>query len=210
MSDLANEMKDLNEEKVYALVDELIGKGTSAEEIIQQCNEGLVTVGDLFASGQYFLTELMFSAEIMQGVMNKIEHLIASEQAENSVADIKTVIIGTVKGDIHDIGKNIVVSLLRSHGFKVVDLGVDVPTEKFVEALRDTGGKVIGLSALLNTTFGEMKKVVDAIAEAGLRDQVKVIIGGTICSETVREYTGADLYANDAVTGVNFCKQIYS
>lgn len=210
MSDLANEMKDLNEEKVYALVDELIGKGTSAEAIIQQCNEGLVTVGDLFASGQYFLTELMFSAEIMQGVMNKIEHLIASEQAENSAADIKTVIIGTVKGDIHDIGKNIVVSLLRSHGFKVVDLGVDVPTEKFVEAIRDTGGKVIGLSALLNTTFGEMKKVVDAIAEAGLRDQVKVIIGGTICSETVREYTGADLYANDAVTGVNFCKQIYS
>ncbi|MGB9905715.1 MAG: cobalamin B12-binding domain-containing protein, partial [Desulfotomaculales bacterium] len=120
------------------------------------------------------------------------------------------VVIGTVKGDIHDIGKNIVVSLLRGAGFDVTDLGVDVPAEKFVAALKETGARVLGLSALLNFTYPEMKNVVEAVTEAGLRDRVTIIIGGAPCNEQVRQFTGADYYAEDAVTGVNICKKVYS
>ncbi len=207
MTKLAEALRDLDEDKVNELVEEMLKQGSSAQEIISECNVGISTVGELFAAGEYFLTELMFSAEIMQGVMRRLETIIASSaDAEQSAG---TVVIGTVEGDIHDIGKNIIVSLLRSNGFNVVDLGVDVPAGKFVEAVRETGAKVLGLSALLNNTYPEMKNVINAITEAGLRDQVKVIIGGTICSERVREYTDADFYANDAVSGINICKSIY-
>ena len=171
-------------------------------EIIKQANEGIVAVGDLFSAGEYFLTELMFSAEIMQGIMKKVEPLLLESGAVQQSAG--TVIIGTVAGDIHDIGKNIVINLLSSNGFKVIDLGVDVSAEKFVEAVKkNDDAKVLGLSALLNSTYPEMKTVIDALKEAGLRDKVKVIIGGTICTEVVREFTGADAFATDAVTGVN-------
>ena len=208
MTNLAEALRDLDEDRVYELVDDMLKQGASPQDIIKECNIGIVAVGELFAGGEYFLTELMFSAEIMKGVMQKLEPLMES----NSVAEQSagTVVIGTVKGDIHDIGKVIVVGLLRTHGYKVVDLGVDVPVENFVAAVRETGAKVLGLSALLNSTYPEMKNVVDAVTEAGLRDQVKIIIGGTICNETVREYTGADYYPNDAVTGINICKRVYA
>jgi methylmalonyl-CoA mutase cobalamin-binding domain/chain len=114
-----------------------------------------------------------------------------------------------VKGDVHDIGKNIVITLLRGGGFKVLDLGVDVPAENFIQAVKDNKPKVLGLSALLNFTFQEMKNVVDHLTDAGLRDQVKVIIGGAPCNEQVREFTGADYYASDAGHGLAICKEIY-
>ncbi|KPU45641.1 methionine synthase [Oxobacter pfennigii] len=208
MTKLSEALKDLNETAVYELVDSMLSEGVSPVQIVNECNEGLVAVGDLFAANEYYLTELMFSAEIMQGVMEKLEPLMVTEQSSAADAQIPTVVIGTVKGDIHDIGKNIVVGLLKSHGIKVVDLGVDVPAEKFVEAVRETGTKVLGLSALLNSTYPEMKNVVDAIAQAGLREQVKIIIGGTICNEAVREFTGADYWANEAVSGINICKKL--
>lgn len=208
MGDLKKALRDLNEDEVYRLVDEKIKQGVSPVDILNECNEGLVEVGELFASGQYFLTELIFSAEIMQNVTEKLEPLFS--KGGETLEDAGTVVIGTVEGDIHDIGKNIVVSLLRSHGFEVIDLGVDVPVEKFVEAVKESGAKVLGLSALLNSTYPVMKDVVEAIEKAGLRDRVKIIIGGTICSEAVREFVGADAYATDALTGVNFVKSVYA
>jgi methylmalonyl-CoA mutase cobalamin-binding domain/chain len=207
MNELAKALRDLDEDKVNKLVDAKLEQKVSPSEIINECNEGIVAVGDLFAAGKYFLTELMFSGEIMQGVMAKLEPLIAAKSTEGKI--IGTVVIGTVSGDIHDIGKNIVVNLLRSHRFNVIDLGVDVPAEKFVEMVKTSGTKVLGLSALLNTTYPEMKNVIEALKEAGIRDQVKVIIGGTVVSEAVREFTGADAYANDALVGINFCKSVY-
>ena len=209
MTVLAEALRDLNEDKVYELVDNMLKQGESPEDIIKECNEGMIAVGEFFAADQYFLTELMFSAEIMKGVMEKLEPFIGS-QVEVPAESKRTVVIGTVHGDIHDIGKNIVISLLKSNGFNIVDLGVDVPAEKFVESVRETGAKVVGISALLNFTFPEMKNVVDAFIETGLRDHVKIIIGGTICNETVREFAGADYFANNAVTGINICKAIYS
>ena len=134
MNRLTAALRDLNEDLVNEVVDELIEKQVSPLEIIDACNAGIKEVGERFASGQYYLTDLMLSGEIMQGVMVKLNPLIASSSIEDKI--IGTVVIGTVRGDIHDIGKNIVVSLLRSHGFKVIDLGVDVPADTFVKWLK--------------------------------------------------------------------------
>ena len=138
--------------------------------------------------------------------METLEPLLGDVEPNISAG---TVVIGTVKGDIHDIGKNIVVALLRGAGFEVIDLGVDVPAETFVEKVAGSSAKVLGLSALLNFTLPEMKKVVDELEAAGVRDRVRVIIGGAPTDEQVREYAGADYYAVDAPTGVKICKQVY-
>jgi methylmalonyl-CoA mutase cobalamin-binding domain/chain len=143
----------------------------------------------------------------MKEIMVKLE--LSLEQTDLGQSS-GTVIIGTVKGDIHDIGKNIVVTLLRNAGLRVIDIGVDVTADRFVEKLKETGAKVLGLSCLLNLAFYEMKNVVDMLIKAGIRNQVKVIIGGTPTDEQVREYVGADYYASDAVAGIKICRQIYA
>jgi methylmalonyl-CoA mutase cobalamin-binding domain/chain len=189
MSELANALRDLDEKKVYALVDEKIDQGASALDIIEECNEGMVAVGELFSEKKYFISQLIFSAEILKTVMNRLNPLLEGTPKRDSIGKV---VIGTVKGDIHDIGKNIVSTLLRGSGFEVVDLGVDVSSEKFIEAIKESGAKVLGMSALLSTTYPEMKNVVNAINEGGLREHVKIIIGGAPVNEQVRQFTGAD------------------
>ena len=206
MNDLSLALRDLDEKRVYELLEKQLAAGVQAIDIINSCNEGMVAVGELFSSGTYFISELIFSAEVLNEVLKRIEPLLQTAPAN---AGKGKVVIGTVKGDIHDIGKNIAVTLLRGAGFEVIDLGVDVPAEKFVEALQHSGAKVLGMSALLNFTYPEMKKVVDAVAAAGLRDKVSIIIGGAPVNEQVREFSGADLAASDAVAGVDFCRKIY-
>ncbi len=208
MGDLAQALAGLDEKKVYDLVDRKINEGAGPLNIVQECNAGMIRVGELFSEGKYFISQLIFSAEILKQVMKKLDPLLAGIQTEQAAGG--KVVIGTVKGDIHDIGKNIVVTLLKGAGFDVIDLGVDVSAEKFVQSVKESGAKVLGMSALLNFTYPAMKEVVDAVAAAGLRDQVKVIVGGTPVNEQVREYAGADYYAKDAIVGVNLCKEIYS
>jgi methanogenic corrinoid protein MtbC1 len=207
MEDLAQALRDLDEKKVDALVEEKIKNGVPVMEIVRACNDGMVAVGELFSECKYFISELIFSAEILKNVMKRLEPLLQGVEAAKSPGKV---VIGTVKGDIHDIGKNIVITLLRGSGFEVIDLGVDVPAEKFVAALEQTRAKILGLSALLNLAYPEMKHVVDEVARAGLREKVKIIIGGTPVNEQVRQFTGADFYAVDAVAGVSLCKQIYA
>ena len=207
MGQLAEALRDLDEEKVGELVDEAIKNGQSAVEIIAECNAGMVAVGELFSQSQYFLSELIYSGEILTAVMTQLEPLLQGGGAGGSAGKV---IIGTVKGDIHDIGKNIVTSLLRGSGFEVIDLGVDVATEAFAAKVKETGAAALGLCALLNFTYPEMKNVVDSLRAAGIREEVKVIIGGAPCNEQVREYTGADYYAQDALIAVNICKEIYA
>ncbi len=207
MGDLAQAMADLEEKKVYELVDKQIADHANPLDIIQECNDGMIRVGELFSEGKYFITQLIYSAEILKEVMKKLDPFLAGIQMDTVRGKV---IIGTVKGDIHDIGKNIVITLLKGAGFDVIDLGVDVDTEKFVETVRETGAKVLGLSALLNFTYPVMKEVVDAVSAAGLRDQVKIVVGGAPVNEQVREYAGADYYAKDAVAGINICKEIYA
>jgi methanogenic corrinoid protein MtbC1 len=207
MEDLAQALRDLDEKKVHTLVEEKIKNGVPVMEIVRACNEGMVAVGELFSECKYFISELIFSAEILKNVMKRLEPLLQGVEAGKSPGKV---VIGTVKGDIHDIGKNIVITLLRGSGFEVIDLGVDVPAEKFVATLKQTGARILGLSALLNLAYPEMKHVVDEVAKAGLKDKVKVIIGGTPVNEQVRQFTGADFCAVDAVAGVSLCKQIYA
>ncbi len=207
MSELANALRDLEEKRVYALVDEKLSQGVSALDIIEECNEGMVAVGELFSEKKYFISQLIFSAEILKTVINRLDPLLEGTPKRDSIGKV---VIGTVKGDIHDIGKNIVTTLLRGSGFEVVDLGVDVSTETFIEAIKESGAKVLGMSALLSTTYPEMKNVVNAIDDGGLREHVKIIIGGAPVNEQVRQFTGADYYAEDAVTGINLCKEIYA
>ena len=206
MNELSRALRDLDEKKVNELVEKEIAGGASALDIINACNEGMVAVGELFSKCEYFISQLIFSAEILKGVMKRIEPLLEGSVATGAKGKV---VIGTVKGDIHDIGKNIVVTLLRGSGFEVIDLGVDVPAEKFVDALKQSGAKVLGMSALLNFTYPEMKNVVDAVAAAGLRDNVKVMLGGAPVNEQVREFSGADFAARDAVHGIEICKSIY-
>jgi methanogenic corrinoid protein MtbC1 len=206
MDELSQALRDLNEKKVYEIVEERINRGVTAVEIVNACNAGMIAVGEKFSTCEYFISQLIFSAEILKNVMKRLEPLLQGA-AKGPSAGI--VVIGTVKGDIHDIGKNLVVTLLRGAGFEVVDLGVDVPAERFIAALKDSGAKILGLSALLNFTYPEMKHVVEQVRDAGLRDRVKIIIGGAPCNEQVRQFTGADYYAVDAVAGVGMCRQIY-
>ena len=206
MSELSEALRDLKEDEVYRLVDQQIDQGVSPLEIIAACNAGMTAVGELFSSSVYFISQLIYSAEILKNVMKKLEPILAGAETAESRG---TVVIGTVKGDIHDIGKNIVATLLEGSGFEVLDLGVDVAPEKFAAALQETRAKILGLSALLTTTYPAMKTAVKALERAGIRDRVKVIIGGAPCNEQVREFSGADYYAPDAVAGVNICKKIY-
>lgn len=206
MQPLAEALRDLDEKKVYSLVDEQVKKGVPVTTIIAELNEGMVAVGELFAQGTYFLSELIYSGEVLSNVMTSLEPLLKGATAGGSCG---RVIIGTVKGDIHDIGKNIVTSLLRGSGFEVIDMGVDVPTEAFAAKVKETGAKIVGLAALLNFTYPEMKNVIENIAAQGLRDGVSVIIGGAPCNDQVRQFAGADYYAADAVAAVNICKNIY-
>jgi methylmalonyl-CoA mutase cobalamin-binding domain/chain len=207
MGELANAFRDLDEKRVYTLIDEAIRQGMSPFELIDECKDGMELVGELFSEEKYYISQLMFSAEILKNVMDRLNPLLGEAQQTDSLGKV---VIGTVKGDIHDIGKNIVITLLRSSGFEVIDLGVDVAAEAFVEAIKESRAKVVGMSALLSLTYPEMKNVVDAIVEAGLRGQVKIIIGGSPVNERVRQFTGADYYGEDAVSGVKLCKEIYA
>ena len=207
LTDLAKALVNLEKDRVNAIVEDKLKRGIPPLEIVKELNDGMIEVGERFASGEYFISELIYSSHIMKEAMVQLEPLF--EHVDLGELGGK-VVIGTVKGDIHDIGKNIVVTLLRNAGFKVIDLGVDVGTERFVEILQETKAKVLGLSCLLNLAFQEMKNVVDMLKKAGIRNQVKVIIGGTPTDEQVREYVGADYYAPDAVAGIKICKKIYA
>jgi methanogenic corrinoid protein MtbC1 len=207
MSDLSLAMKELEEDKVMELVKKGLDGGTSPLDIIAELNQGVVGVGELYESGEYFVSQLMFAAEILNEVMEVMEPAMAKA---GSGKDAGVVVIGTVAGDVHDIGKNIVHTLLKGSGYKVIDLGVDVPTDKFVDAVKEHNPKVLGMSALLSFTYPEMKAVVEALAAKGLRDKVKVVIGGAPCNEEVRAYAGADLWAPTAMDTVAFTNKVYA
>lgn len=208
LTELGQALADLHKEQVEALVEAKLKGDAPPVDIVKELNDGMTEVGERFSASEYFLSELMYSSYIMEGVMARLEPLLSGQATLSK--SIGTIVIGTVKGDIHDIGKNIVVTLFRGAGFEVTDLGVDVPADRFAEKIKETGAKVLGLSCLLNLAFDEMKNVVDTLVAAGLRDQVKVIIGGHPIDEEVRKYTGADYYAPDGPTGIKICKQVYS
>jgi 5-methyltetrahydrofolate--homocysteine methyltransferase len=164
----------------------------------------LEEVGRLFEIGEYFVPEMLISARAMQGAMEILKPLIA----ETGAKPVGTFVMGTVKGDIHDIGKNLCNIMLEGAGFVVIDLGVNVPPEKFIEAIREHEPQAVGMSAFLTTTMPMFKKNIEAIKEAGLRDQVKILVGGAPVTQEYADLSGADGYAPDASSAVRLTKEL--
>lgn len=202
-SSLAQALAELRDEEVASLVRSRVEDGNDPLSIVEELRGGMNTVGERFRAGTYFLSELILSGEIFKQSMTLVEPLLKADG--NAKKPVKLV-LGTAKGDIHDIGKDIVAVMLRAAGFEVHDVGIDAPPAAFVDKLRETGASVLGMSGLLTPTFPYMKETVDAVKEAGLRDNVKIIIGGGIVTEQVCQYVGADAWTTDAVEGVRICK----
>jgi methanogenic corrinoid protein MtbC1 len=207
LTQLAQAMADLDKKQVIALVENKLKGGIPSLEIVKELNDGMIEIGNRFTACEYYISELIFSSHIYKEVMAVLEPHLGQVELDQKAG---IVVIGTVKGDIHDIGKNIVVTLLRNAGFKIIDLGVDVPSDKFVDALKESGAKVLALSCLLNLAILEMKNVVEALKAAHIRDRVKVVIGGQPIDEKVCDHVGADYYGPDAPAGVRICKEIYT
>jgi methanogenic corrinoid protein MtbC1 len=201
---LVNAIADMREEEALKLVREMVEGGSDPIAILDSAREAMAIVGQRYDAGTYFLPELILAGEIM----NQITDIVKPELAKLPEIERRgKVLIGTVAGDIHDIGKNIVSFMLDVNGFDVLDLGVNVPAQKFVEAIRDFQPQVVGLSGFLTLAFDAMKETVEAIKAAGLRDGVKIMIGGGQVNEKIQEYAGADAYGKDAMAGVSLAKK---
>jgi len=197
-------MADLMEKETIALVRELAKEGTDPKEILDAARSAMELVGKRFEKEEYFIPDLVMAGEIMKGISEIVKPLL--KKGESDIKKGK-VLIGTVAGDIHDIGKDIVTFMLDVSGYDVLDLGIDVPARTFVEKTREFQPRVVGLSGFLTLAFDSMKKTVVALEEAGLRDRVKVMIGGGQIDDEVRKYVRADAFGKDAVAAVNLCRQ---
>jgi 5-methyltetrahydrofolate--homocysteine methyltransferase len=201
---LVTAIAEMEEKEALALAAELLAGKTDPMAILDDCRSAMEIVGQRYEAGTYFLPELLMAGEMLTEITEIVRPEMAKTQA---IQRHGKVLIGTVKGDIHDIGKNIVTFMLDANGFEVRDLGVDVPAAKFVEAIREFQPQVVALSGFLTLAFDAMKETIAAIQAAGLRDGVKIMVGGGPVSEQVKSYTGADAYGKDAIAGVSLTKQ---
>jgi methanogenic corrinoid protein MtbC1 len=202
--DLVKTLADLKEQEVIKIVEDRLKAGDEPLKILEDARRGMEIVGQRFASSEYFIPDLVYSGEILKSVTELVKPKLAKATESKKLGKV---VLGTVAGDIHDIGKDIVVFMLDVNGFEVHDLGVDVPVQKFVEKIKETGAPIVGLSGFLTLAFDSMKQTVDAIKAAGLRDKVKVMIGGGQMSDEIKNYTGADAYGKDAIAGVTLAKK---
>ena len=196
-------MADLREAESIALVKERVQKGEDPMKILDDARAAMETVGKRFETCEYFIPDLMMAGEILRQISEIVKPLVPAGGGKK----FGKVMIGTVAGDIHNIGKDIVTFMLDVSGFEVLDLGIDVPVEVFVEKAKAFQPQVIGLSGLLTLAFDSMKQTVEALEKAGLRDKVKIMIGGGQIDEEVKKYTKADAYGKDAMAAVTLCKQ---
>ncbi len=205
MNPLVEAIVDMREEDAVRTATEMLDKGVNPLEVLDACHEATAAIGQRFEAGVYYLPELILAGEMLSEISDKVKPYLQAQAGAQQKRG--RVIVGTVKGDIHDIGKNIVTFLLDANGFDVQDLGVDVPPDKFVAAIREFQPQMVGLSGFLTLAFESMKETVDAIKAAGLRDGVKIIIGGGQVNDQIQEYAGADAYGRDAVAAVSFAKK---
>ena len=204
VEDLVSTLANLKEKEALKIVEDRLNAGEEPLKILNDARRAMEIVGKRFADSQYFIPDLVYSGEILKEIADMVKPRLA-KAAE--VKRVGKVVIGTVAGDIHDIGKNIVVFMLDVNGFEVYDLGVDVPAQKFVDKIKEIGAPIVGLSGFLTLTYDSMKQTIEAIKNAGLRDKVKVMIGGGQITEEIKKYTGADAYGKDAVVGVSLAKK---
>jgi methanogenic corrinoid protein MtbC1 len=202
--ELVNAIAEMREEEALRLAKEMVEGGSDAMAILGAAREAMDIVGQRYEEENYFLPELILAGVMLEQITDMVKPELA-KAAE--VESLGKVVMGTVEGDIHDIGKDIVVFMLDVNGFEVLDLGVDVPPQKFVEAIKDFEPQVVGLSGFLNLAYDAMKDTVEAITKAGLRDKVRIMIGGGPMSDMIQEYAGADAYGQDAMAGVSLAKE---
>ena len=202
--EICQQMSDLDEGALFQSLNKLIAENPdAASEGLDACRAGLEIVGERFESQEYFLSDLIYAGELMFDAVAILKPALS----QVSGGKLGKIIICTVKGDLHDIGKNIVATMLEATGFEVIDLGVDVAPALIVETAKENDVKIIGLSAVLTMAIDSMKQTVDAFVDAGMRDQVKIIIGGNPVSESIREFTGADVWVHSPQEGVSICRE---
>jgi methanogenic corrinoid protein MtbC1 len=206
LNGIGKRLADLDEGGVESLVLQSLSQGMAPEAIISELSAGMAKVGELFRQEQYFLTELIYSGEIFKNAMAKLQPLIKSSTKSSGRG---VVVMGTVQGDIHDLGKNIIITLLECAGFTVVDIGVDAPAQRFVEAIINSQATLVGMSMLLTTAFDAARETIAAIKRANLRDKVKIMIGGSVTNEDVRRDMGADFWGRDATSAVDIARAVY-
>jgi methanogenic corrinoid protein MtbC1 len=202
--DLVSTLADLKEEEVLAIAQKRLDSGDDPLKILGDARKAVTIVGQRYQAGEYFIPELVYSGEILKAIVEMVKPKLA-KGAE--VERLGKVVIGTVAGDIHDIGKDIVTFMLDVNGFEVYDLGVDVPVKEFVDKIKEVKPEVVGLSGFLTVSFDSMKETVQSIRDEGLRDKVKIMIGGGTLDDTVREYVGADAFGRFAGDAVSLAKE---
>ena len=201
---LTEALGNLEEEKVLSMLRDFVAKGPTeaeAQEAISACQDGMEIVGDLFEKNDYFIGDLIFAGELLTEAMNVLKPVIGSKSAEKA----GKIVLGTVHGDVHNIGKNIFKSMAEAAGFDVYDLGIDVPVSAFVEKTREVQPDIVGLSGVLTMAINSMKDTVDGLKEAGLRNTVKVTIGGACASREAMAVSGADAWSTNAAEAVKVC-----
>jgi 5-methyltetrahydrofolate--homocysteine methyltransferase len=201
--ELTNAIAELQKDEALRLTRVRLDADEDPKLILEEGRLGMEIIGKRFAEGEYFLPELIYSGEIFSQVSELVKPKLKADMTSEKLGKV---IIGTVAGDIHDIGKDIVVFMLDVSGFEVYDLGIDVPADNFIEKIKETEALVVGLSGFLTLAFESMKDTVDKIKEAGLRNKVKIMIGGGQIDESIRQYAGADAYGKDAMTAVALAK----
>ena len=201
-SELARRLGELDEDGVLARVQALKEQGVPGLDIIQELQEGMQAVGQKYEAKEYFLSELIMSAEIFNEAIDALGEISGSDQSH-----LGNFVLGTIYGDIHDIGKNIVGTVLKCNGFNVIDLGVDVPAAKFIETIKEYKPKVIGFSCLLTTAFENIKTAIEEIEKAGLRKDVKILIGGGPVDQSVCDYVKADAVCRSAQEAVDVAQK---
>ncbi len=199
---LATAVADLDEDAVFAILRAELDSGTDPSVLLGLAREGMTVVGERFESGEYYLSDLIMSGELFKQIAQMV---VAGANSGAAAESRATVVIATVEGDVHDIGKDIVVNLLRGANYDVVDLGVDVPAAKVATAVQESGATIVGLSGLLTIAFDPMKQSVEAVRALG--QSIKIMVGGAPVTEAVREYVGADALGADALDAVRIADE---
>lgn len=202
---IAQALDQGDRDKTVALTEAALGSGANPQEIIAQgLQAGMAAVGEKFSSGEYFLPDMLMAARAMKAALE----VLAPALEQTGIPTIGKVVIGTVEGDMHDIGKNVVATFLSGNGFEVFDLGLNVPVQKFIEEVKEKKADILGMSALLTTTMPVMGRVIKGLEEAGLRSSVKVVVGGAPVTQDYANYIGADGYAHDGGRAVPVCREL--
>ncbi|MBF7097904.1 cobalamin B12-binding domain-containing protein [Alkalibacter mobilis] len=204
-NEVTQSIGELEEEKVLKILHDFMATNPSEEEahkVVAACQDGMAVVGALFESGEYFVGDLIFAGELLTEAIDILKPAIGS----GASTKVGKIVIGTVHGDLHDIGKNIFKSMSEAAGFEIIDLGIDVPVQAFIDKTKEINPDIVGMSGVLTLALESMKDTVDALKEAGVRDSVKIIIGGNPVTKEACDHIGADAFTTNAAEGVKMAQ----